>query len=115
MDKDIYRKTLILEKKYNEADELALEIVEDMARHILRKHLNMEEFVMGMGTAFFADENGGLLDGEKPYTKRYMKKLFDFIDEWDEFFKLTGTPMRISIDRTLFVRTGEIKFTKTEE
>lgn len=40
-----------------EAYRLSSEIVEEMARNILRKHSNLKDFCMAMGGAFFTDND----------------------------------------------------------
>jgi hypothetical protein len=65
---------------------------------------------MGMGTYFFVGQDGQIVEhedrhyhknGNHPYTytaKAWAKPLVDFIDEWDEHFKLTGEPMRFTAE-----------------
>lgn len=86
------KKKSIIEDKYREARYLALVQVEEMARDILKKHPNLGEFIMGMGTWTFTFANGDTVYDEM----KYMKKLSDFISEWDEYLKLTGEPMRFT-------------------
>ncbi len=77
-----------------EAGKTALAEVERLARKILTKHANLDEFVMGMGTAFFtvkgSDENLGLED------RKYFKPLRDLIFNFDDTLGLTGEPMRFT-------------------
>lgn len=85
--------------------------VERLARDILKKNNSLHEFVMGMGTWFFKDKNGEIIDpyetrmnGSFEYytilSKKYFKPLADFIGEWNDILKITGEPMR-------FTATGE--------
>ena len=67
--------------------------VEELARKILAEHSTLDEFVMGMGIACFTDKKGDSLDLE---DRAYMKPLADFINEWDDFLKITGEPMRFT-------------------
>lgn len=70
----------------------ALVELERKARRILLKHPNLNEFVMAMGEAFFTTADGTVSTEDRAY----MKPLNDFIYEWDEFLRLTGSPMRFT-------------------
>ena len=84
--------TRAVQRHYLQAEDLALIEVERLARKILVEHSNLDEFVMGMGEAFFSDGYENLAIDERAY----MKPLRDFIGEWDDVLKLTGTPMRFT-------------------
>jgi len=76
---------------YEQACKIAENEVIRMARDILRKHKNLDEFIMAMGGWFFTEH------GDVKHDKLcYMKHLDDFITEWDEFLKITGSPMRFT-------------------
>jgi hypothetical protein len=87
-------KRKLLEQQYKQADETAMQIVEEIARKILRKHKKLDEFCMGMGTWFFSDYAGKLYDGDD----KLAKELDDFMNEWDAYLHLTGQPMRFTAD-----------------
>lgn len=75
----------------DEAGRLALAEVERMARELLAKHRELDEFVMAMGTVFFTLRNGNDVSLEE---RAYMKRLNQFICEFDGQLGLTGSPMR---------------------
>ena len=92
---------------YNKAVRTALTLLEQKARHILQNNSNLDEFVMAMGGWFFTrkvgtkDHHGIVVTGEhgddiihEPLA--YMHPVADIINEWDEYLKLTGTPMRFT-------------------
>jgi hypothetical protein len=94
---------------YNKSSDLAADVVEKMARQILREHPELNEFVMAMGTYFFTYKEGGNLDPisskmNSSYnyvyydTEPFLKPLNDFIGEWDSRLKITGDAMRFTAD-----------------
>ncbi len=94
---------------YEKAEKTASEVVEKMARQILREHPELNEFVMAMGTYFFTYKEGGNLDPisskmNSSYnyvyydTEPFLKPLNDFIGEWDSRLKITGDAMRFTAD-----------------
>ncbi len=98
-----------IENHYYKAYQLGINEVERLARRILREHPNLKEFVMAMGTYFFNDKNGNIVDTltqkmNKSYqyyyedTYKYFQPLNSFIAEWDEYLKLTGHAMRFTKD-----------------
>jgi len=92
MDK---RKTLKqIEGHFDKASELAIELVESEARKILRSHTNLNEFIMGMGSAFFTDKNGNIDN----WKYKYLQEFSDFVDDLDEKFKVSGCLMRFTVN-----------------
>jgi hypothetical protein len=99
-----------IEIQYGKASDIALGLIEQRARAILRKKKNLNEFVMGMGVINFTDKNGEIVDhnhqtGYDEYLDqsyyepfRWAKPVTDILDEWDDYLKLTGTPMRFTAD-----------------
>ena len=89
-------------KHYNKARQIALNLIVLRARRILKKHKNLKEFVMAMGSATFHDQKG---DAVFNYTTGrgpiYMDPVYQLIEDWDDYLKLTGEPMR-------FCATGRI-------
>ena len=84
-----------IREKIQEANSIALALIEHRARKILKAHPNsLHEFVMGMGSAFFTDME------KCPTRPKYANPVFDIIAEFDEILHLTGNPMR-------FTATGE--------
>lgn len=96
----------LLRDRFDRVVSDAVNEVERMARWMLLHHPVLDEFVMGMGTAFFTTA----LPGNRVNlmhvgnVEPQWKPLADFFDEWDDTLKLTGHPMR-------FTATGE-KVTK---
>lgn len=80
-------------RHYQAAVELALAEVERRARKVMREHPAMVEFVMVMGGWSFKGRDGQSYCAE---DKGYLQPLEDFISEWDQYLKLTGTPMRFT-------------------
>lgn len=76
---------------YDQAVSEALSLVEQSALVILRKHSNIQDFTMGMGTAFFTDRNGEMME-----VRNYMRPVFLILEEWDRYLKLTGEFMIIT-------------------
>lgn len=82
------------------ATDKALAHVEKLARRILRRNKRLDYFLMAMGDAFFTvkgkeDDNLGLDE------RKAFKELHEFIEEFDDFLGLTGTPM-------MFTATGPV-------
>ena len=79
-----------------ELDKLILEEVEERARKILRENPGVEEFIMGMGTAFFAYKGGPVYPGSTTCDdKKYMRPVLDLLEEFEEL-RITGYPMRFT-------------------
>lgn len=90
---------------FSHAETAALTLIEQRARQILQAHPNLKEFVMCMGSAQFTLKkpmpfrNCLSVDSFSAWNDhfpRYLKPVFDLIDEWDSVLKLTGTPMRFT-------------------
>lgn len=89
---------------YDKAVGLSLVIVENKARAILQQHSNLDEFIMCMGGWFFTskrkDTRGQAIIID-PYDDihrcpKYMTGLRRFIDEWDDYLKITGESVRFT-------------------
>lgn len=64
---------------------------------ILKKHPNLNEFISGMGLYhFIGKDDNSLLHNLPKYIAE--SKLILFIDEWDDFLRLSGNPLRIKAD-----------------
>jgi hypothetical protein len=95
-----------IEDDYNRAITLALHVVEVEARAILQAHKNLDEFIMGMGRADFTlkkaiiTKNFVLSAGDyvDAYELKYLKPFYKFLNEWDDYLKLTDNPMRFTAD-----------------
>lgn len=85
-----------------------LKLVEFKARTILRNNPKLHEFIMGMGGWIFTDKAGDTVETHTErrnddYTYRYVckdwaKPVAELIDEWDQYLKLTGNPMRFTLN-----------------
>jgi len=86
-----------IQEHYAKVELLVDKEIERMAREMMRAHPEIKEFVKGMGTYCF---NGA--DGEPLYDYRTsledFKAFDDFITEWDDIFKITGMPLRFTVD-----------------
>lgn len=75
------------------ATNLALAELERLARKILAKHHNLDEFFMGMGEVVFSTKDG---QNFWPEDRRYTKPVARFLFNWDRILYLTGHPMRFT-------------------
>ena len=79
-----------------ELDKLILEEVEERARKILRENPGVEEFIMGMGTAFFAYKGETVYQGSTTCDdKKYMRPVIDLLEEFWEL-NIKDYPMRFT-------------------
>lgn len=83
-----------VDRLYTEAYHIALSLIEKEARKIMRKHLNIHEFVMAMGGWDFWYHDGNPV----PEDLKYLEPVRRIFDEWDSYLKLTGTPMRFTAE-----------------
>lgn len=74
----------------NEACVIAVSEIERLARIRLNNNKKLGEFIMAMGSYFFTLKNGEVVHDFKD------KKIDSIINEFDDFLKITGTPMRFT-------------------
>ena len=74
------------------ADKLARKKAESFARNELKRNPRLNEFVMAMGSYFFTDQRGNILHNYE------CNPLDNFIRKWDSQLKITGTPMRFTVN-----------------
>jgi hypothetical protein len=79
-----------VEYHYNKAVELALQRVRGLVKKILKENPQFDHFVMGNGDYDFRGKDNNYVEKEGA-----DQELCDFIDEWDDYLRLTGTPMKI--------------------
>lgn len=86
-----------------QADDLAIAYIEEEARRVLRRYKTLDEFIMGMGSAFFTRKKPnekcpiyGSCDGCVDCLPKYANELLDNIEELNEYFKTKGYPMRLT-------------------
>ena len=84
--------TKAIDRHIQTAHDLALQEVERLARHILRRHTSMKAFVMAMGDAFFTPKKGFHLGLDE---RRYFKPLMELIERYDDILGITGNSMYI--------------------
>lgn len=86
-----------IENHINTAYNLAVEMVEQKARKLLKMHPILHEFTMAMGLAFFNDKMGNAIE---PESKNYLQQFDDLIHTLEDDFnlKVTGEPMRFTAD-----------------
>lgn len=104
-----------IEQLYNEAHALGLQEIERLARKILNRYEDLDEFIMCMGMWFFPSEKYDVnfssdITGvsfyigdsdEEEEVEFDFSELEDFITKWDRDFHFTGSSMR-------FTKDGEI-------
>jgi hypothetical protein len=78
------------EELYNQAVDEAMRQVEEMVREAFKQDSRLTDFVLAMGSATFSAKRIGIIDDN--YTDKYpaIKPVFDFLDEWDDYLKLSG-------------------------
>ena len=77
-------------EKIQEANDIALSLIELRARKVLKIHPSLKEFVMGMGCAIFTDHLGNTI------RPKYANPVFEIIEEFDAILHLTGNSMRFT-------------------
>lgn len=90
----------IIQKKLDEANEIAVSHVEHLARYILKNNpTKLHDFTMAMGSYFFTDKKKEIIHecmgGNKEMLRKMKgyKELEAFIEHWDNELKITGNPM----------------------
>lgn len=81
--------TEVIEDQYERVYQRAKDELIRRAREVLRKHRDLDEFVMAMGSWFFTKNSESI-----EYDDSRCKAVTDFMDEWDSVFNLSGDPMR---------------------
>lgn len=77
----------------------ALALIEQRARNILTSHVNLDEFVMGMGGWLFTKRNSNdyISTVYREYIPAYVAAFTRMMDEFDDLeLKVTGEPMRFT-------------------
>ncbi len=97
-----------IQKHYDIANDLAIKEVERLARLTLKKNpKQLHKFMMAMGSFFFIDNNDDIIHTMVGGNESMLKELegyndlVDFIDKWDEDFKLTGQAMTFTAEGKL--------------
>lgn len=106
---DLYNHSL--ESFYTKAQEIALDSIELMAKHILKNDTMLDEFIMNKGNYKFTYKGGGnsvgliLFDDRvnhsffkngmlhAEYSEKYQS-LIDFIEKWEKPLQLNKVQMR---------------------
>lgn len=77
------------------ADTLAVREVEKLVRQALRNDENLLAFYMGNGVAFFDTKAGGHVNAFA-VERGPLRRLSDFLNEWDDTLHLSGCPITIN-------------------
>ena len=89
---------------YDEAANLAVDLIEQEARRVLKKHPRLKEFIMAMGGCVFTDQNGDAVDF---WEASYLEDFNNMVNELDERFHITGTPMRFTATSEIVTEWGD--------
>ena len=74
--------------------DLGMQIIIEEAKRIMKKHPKYNEFLMAMGSRFFLDKTGNIINDDP----KCAEKLLNFIDDNDEAFHFTGSGIRFKAD-----------------
>ena len=107
-----------VDKMFEDASELAIKLIKDEARKILKADDGLDEFVMAMGSCFFTYKDGGKYDifaytdeqyeqmdedGHEWYGAqkgilhdRFQPEFMELIDDLNEKFHVCGYPVRFT-------------------
>lgn len=92
----------LIQKYLDKADELAENEVIRLATEVLIKNSAVvEEFIMAMGSFFFTSKQDQGYNWSLEYEIKSLiggEELWDFIIEWDNQLKITGNPIRFSLE-----------------
>jgi hypothetical protein len=108
-----------IQKKFDEAGDLAIETIKYEAREILKADPDLDEFIMAMGSCFFTIKEGGKYDSMQYTDEEYeewcetddyvnvysnhiidnaqtdfQKEFFENVDYLHELFNVMGHPVR---------------------
>lgn len=87
-----------IEKLLEQAQVLAQLLIERRARKVLQEHAHLDEFLMGMGAAFFTVKGKphvSLVVGRPPEFN-YLVPVWEVIDRLNAQLSITGSPMRFT-------------------
>lgn len=89
---------------YNSACEIAFQEVDRLARIVLSKNkTKTKHFCMAMGTfSFYHLKDGDSMWDHQEEKLIGWKSLQKFIGEWDEYLKITGNPLSITLENGTF-------------
>jgi hypothetical protein len=79
------------------AERVASKTVEKLARKILCENVDLDEFVMAMGTWSFTIKHKKPSEDADDNEKRF-DEIREFISKWDKKLKITGEAMRFTAD-----------------
>ncbi len=82
-------------KLYREAEALLMEELKARVMRVLRGKNRAHSFCMAMGTWSFYDKSGDPISNY-PETPRYMRSVEGVFGDWNDYFHLTGIPLRIT-------------------
>ena len=110
------KKMKIINEMLDKASDLAIELIKDEARKILKADDSLDEFVMGMGSCFFTYKDGGKYDifsyTDEQYDQmdedghdwygakngilhdRFQPEFMEMVDDLNDKFNVCGYPVR---------------------
>jgi hypothetical protein len=121
-----------IEKLFDKASNLAIEVIESEARRILKSDPDLHEYIMAMGSGFFTAKEGGKYDLNS-YTDAQADKIFDenlpladkglimdqelpmfkeffnMVDDLNERFNVCGCPMRFTANSEVVRDWGDTR------
>ena len=121
----------LIDQMFDRASDLAIQLVKDEARRILRADDGLDEFVMAMGSCFFTYKDGGKYD-RLAYTDelidqmdeedhdwygaykgilhdRFQPEFMDMIDDLNDKFKVCGYPVRFTANSKEVLDWGDTR------
>lgn len=110
-----------IDKLFDRASDLAIELIKNEAKEILKDDPDLDEFIMAMGSCFFTIKEGGKYDlltfaNDKEWEEwcesddyvsvyngiidnavtDFQKEFFENVDDLDEKFNIMGYPVRFT-------------------
>lgn len=82
-----------IESLMDQAREKAVSLIESEARKIMKKYSMPTEFIMAMGSTFFLDKHGKVMEH---WEYKYLEKFNEMVNDLDYDLHITGTPMRFT-------------------
>lgn len=89
-----------VQKLYNQAVNEAMNEIEEMVKKAFIEDSRLTDFVMAMGSTTFHAKRRGIIDDTNTDKYPAIKPIFDFMDEWDEYLKLSGAGIWLKRDGT---------------
>ena len=88
------------EKLYNQTVKEALKTIENLVKIAFSEDTRLTDFVLAMGSYTFHAKRKGIIDHYDFDKYPAIRPVFEFIDEWDEYLKLSGAGIWFKSDGT---------------